>query len=326
MEIYKRYIPIFKGIDLTTRKLPYLEADSQKAGPTVVLTAAIHGDEVTGTAVIQTIFSWLKKSPLSRGKIIALPILNPTGFEAISRSEMYAESDLNRSFGGDLNGATAERHAALILSLIKENRPDFVIDLHTDSMNSIAYTIVDHPKGVTKQSALTKAVALAKKLGFEWAVETDDTATYPLEKSLTGQLMKQGIPAVTIELGGPMVVMEEFREQGAAAIWSLLEILGIIVGKKQPLNYNIPEKMYIFHERIRTQSTGIIQYRVKPGKMVKKGQTIGKIRNVFGESIEIIKSPLNGMLFSHEDQSVTFPGQELFTLVEKVTTESLKNR
>jgi hypothetical protein len=41
---------------------------------------------------------------------------------------------------------------------------------------------------------------------------------------------------------------------------------------------------------------------------------LGRVRNVFAEKIETIKSSVDGLLFSHEDQSVTFPGLTLFTL------------
>lgn len=317
MDIEKDFIPLFRGIDLSTRRLPLLSANSGKSGPTVFLTAAIHGEEVTGTAVIQSIFKRFEVSPLLAGRVCAFPILNPSGFETLSRRELYAEADLNRCFGGEDEESTSGRLASLILSKILETKPKYVMDLHTDSMNSIAYTLIDLPYGLRSVNVLAESIALARKLNFRWAIETDKTVGFSLLKCLTGRLLMEGIPAVTIELGGPLVVNEYFRKIGLEAIWSFLCSLKMVQGEGEPLVRTLPKVVYSFEERIKTRSTGIIEYRVKPGENIKKGKVLGKIRNVFGETIEVIRSPVSGVLFSHEDQSVTFPGQSLFTLATK---------
>jgi uncharacterized protein len=314
MKIKKDFIDLFTGIDLTKRRLPYMEADSGKPGPVVSLSAAIHGDEVTGTAVIQKIFAILETHPLKKGKILAFPILNPPAFETISRREPYDEEDLNRQFDGDFEGSTAERLAGTIFGKIMEQRPDYAIDLHTDSMNSIAYTIVDLPTSLKDIGAFMESVAVAEELGFKWALDTEKTAGFPPENCLSGRLVYEGIPAVTIELGGPLLVIDAFKRQGVDAIWSFLKSLGMIDGKMTFDTKKVPMMGFTFAERVRTQSTGIIEYKVRPGSLIEKGDTLGKIRNVFGETIEVIKAPVAGVLFSHEDQSVTFPGQTLFTI------------
>jgi predicted deacylase len=327
MVIKKGFIPTLKSIDLSTRRVPFLWASAGVPGPTVWLTAAIHGDEVTGTAVIQSVFKRLQQTPLSKGNLYAFPVLNTSGFETISRRNVYDNEDLNRSFTQNPNGSISERLASMILSSVTNTHPDYVIDLHTDSMNSIAYTLIDFPRSVTNDKTLIKSIAVARHLGFVWIIETFETFTYPagypLEQCFTGRLATKGIPAVTIELGGPMVVMEEFRKAGLEAIWNFLISLGMVPGIKHSLDFSRPKEVYIFKERIITQSTGIIDYRVKPGDEIQKGQILGKIRNVFGEVIEIIRSPINGILLSHEDQSATFPGQILFTIAVKSSLEEI---
>ena len=313
MIINKDFLPILKGIDLTTKRLPIISAHSGKPGPTIWLTAAIHGDEVTGTAVIQSLFQRLRQFPLEAGQIYAFPILNPYGFETLSRPNPLDQADLNRYFGDRDQGSPPQRLASLILSHILSTKPDYLIDLHTDSRNSIAYTLVDIPSDSLRPTLL-KTISLAQTLGLPWALDTQKSAGYPLEHCLTGQLASRGIPAVTIELGGPLVVMDEFRSTGLESIWRLLT---------QPRVTSLPHQVYILEEKVRTQSTGIIEYRVKPGQKITQGKLLGKIKNVFGDTIEVIRSPLTGFLFSHEDQSVTFPGQALFTLAALTPTDSI---
>lgn len=321
MTITKDYIPVFKGIDLSKRSLPILIADSKNPGPVIGITAAIHGDEVTGTAVIQSLFKLLVRFPLVKGKIFAFPILNPAGFETISRHLFYDGADLNRFFHGTSDGSAAERFASIILTSILDFKPNLVVDLHTDSANSIAYTLVDKPEVLTDMTAFQKSMTLAKKLGFAWAVDTDDSAGYPGQNCLTGQLIYRGIPAVTIELGGPLVISESNRKLGLESLWGLLLDQGLVseaIPNAASKTISKSSTVFTFQERVRTQSTGIIEYRVKPGDMVKTKQVLGIIRNVFGETIEVIHSPVDGMLFSHEDQSVSFPGLALFTLANSV--------
>lgn len=204
--------------------------------------------------------------------------------------------------------------ASAILSAVISTKPDYVIDMHTDSTHSIAYTLVDVPRTLKSQEALAKSVAVAQTLGFPWALDTEKSAGYPLEYCFTGRLLTEGVPAVTLEIGWPYIIVDERRGQGVAAIWGLLQSLGMLKGEKIFLS-SVPDSVSTFAERVTTKTTGIVSYEVKPGQMVTKGQLLGEVRNVFGEPIEEILSPVDGRLFSHEDQSVTFPGLTLFTLV-----------
>ena len=212
----------------------------------------------------------------------------------------------------------ADKLAILIISTIMKTKPNYAIDLHTDSAHSIPYIIVDLPGSIKNNKIIARSISLAKKLGFFWAIETEESSGYPLEKSLSGQLLCRDIPAVTIELGGPLLIINKFRKMGLEAVWSFLYKQKMVDFSSSEKNivqtFDSKHKVYGFYYRARTNSTGIIEYRIKPGQFIKKDMVIGKIRNVFGEIIEVMRSPVNGILLSHEDQSVTFPGQSLFTI------------
>lgn len=316
MKIEKRYLETFRGIDGTNRRIPYLKISSGNNGPTVWITAAIHGDEVTGTAVVQSLIKFFQQNQLTAGILYLVPILNPSGFEAISRREQYAEADLNRNFGGKRDGTPSERLAWKILDEVIATKPSFVLDLHTDSMNSIAYTIVDGFHETSLLPIVTKSVTLAQKIGFAFGIDSHIAAGYHMSKSFSGQLITNGIPSITIELGGPLVVNNQMRIDGIEAIFNVLSWKKMIAKtiKQTVIDHGQDTQLRYFLPRINTQSTGIIEYRVEPGNLVTKGAILGKIRDVFARTIEIIKAPEDCMVFSHVDQSVTFPGLDLFTL------------
>ncbi len=317
MRIRRDFVPLFRGIDGAVRRLPLMTAEGEKDGPTVFLCAAIHGNEVNGTAVIHSVFKKIEREEaLVAGRIVALPILNPFGFEIVSRHEPYEEADLNRQFPGRADGDYPQRLADSIFSLFRKEKPELVLDLHTDSNNSIAYTIVDFPKVVKSSRMVKECMRLAYDLGFHWAVDTEEASGYPIEKSLSGALVCHGIKAVTIELGGPWVISERFRTLGFDAVWRLLTKYGLVRAEKERLedvNPNLDEVLS-FKDLVKIQTTGIVEFRVVPGQKVAAGETLGKVRDVFGKTIEVITTLEEGVVFSHDDQSVAFPGKSLFTI------------
>lgn len=291
---------------------------SPKSGPVIWLCGAIHGDEVTGIEVIHRVFDFLEAGSLTRGSVYAIPVMNPLGFEMISRDNPYDEEDLNRQFIGNPRGSTAERMAALIYSTIAKTKPDFVLDLHTDSSLSVAYTIVDKLKKPKEDGTLKKTVAVTEKLGLPWAYDYEDHAGYPLEKSLSGALVTNGIPSVTVELGGPYVINPYFVEKGLLIVRYLLSHFNMLRYSVLPVNpYFRPKllrKPLRFYEEVRSEKSGIVNYKVTPGQVVRKGQIIAKIKNALGRTVETIKSPQRALVLSLCDQSVSFPGSDLFTL------------
>ena len=55
--------------------LPVLVVKGKRPGPKLGLTAAVHGDEVNGIAVIHALFAKLEPSKL-RGTVLAIPVVN----------------------------------------------------------------------------------------------------------------------------------------------------------------------------------------------------------------------------------------------------------
>ena len=139
------FLQILTGSDLSRRRLALMEAASPEPGPVVWVTACAHGDEVGGIAVVQELFRRLRRTPLRRGRLCAFPLMNPTGFEMMTRHLGVTQDDLNRAFPGDANGSLAQRIAHLIFTAITETAPRLVIDLHNDWIKSIPYVVIDPP-------------------------------------------------------------------------------------------------------------------------------------------------------------------------------------
>ena len=123
-------IPLPTLYDLTTVDLPIHVVCGKRQGPTLLVTAAIHGDEINGVEIVRRL---LKKSGLRKmsGNLIAVPIVNVYGFLNQKRN-LIDKRDLNRSFPGSATGSIAARLAHVICSELVP-LATHAIDLHTGS-------------------------------------------------------------------------------------------------------------------------------------------------------------------------------------------------
>lgn len=105
--------------------IPVFELKGAKAGPTLVILGAVHGNEPCGPAAIRLMMDDLR---LTAGTVICAPVVNAL---ALERSVRFVDANLNRILGDpDLN--THEGRLAAPLRAIID-RADFLLDLHSYS-------------------------------------------------------------------------------------------------------------------------------------------------------------------------------------------------
>lgn len=313
-------IKIMTGSDLSSRRLAIMEARGKNPGPVVWLTACVHGDEVGGIVVIQEIFKRLRKNPLKKGAIHAFPLMNPVGFETgshniiISNEISPRKEDLNRSFPGDKNGSMAERIADKIFSTIIETKPTIVLDLHNDWIKSIPYTLIDPYPGVKYRDAYETTKKFSREIGLlviNEQEEADDADE--LRRSLSGSLIRRNIPALTLELGGSYVIDEKNINQGVRSVWNLLVALKMVEPVEiEDAEYKTPEgfedKILRYSHLPVSSASGITRFLAKPGDVVKEGQPVARVYNVFGKHEETINAISDGVLLGNSDSVVALPG------------------
>jgi hypothetical protein len=304
---------IHTGSDLSLRRLEVIEARSSKKGPLVWLTGGIHGDEVGGIVVIQEIIKRLKKFPLLKGTVKCLPLMNPMGFETATRSIPISEEDLNRSFPGDPNGSFAQRLAEIIFKTITATKPSLVLDLHNDWTLSVPYVLLDSKHSVNNKSLYEKIRLQAERSKFWIVEETDDALVGEnIEKTLTGSLVVNEIPAITLELGEAYVVNEDNVADGVHSIWNILFHLGMVreldeyVGQRARQPFAVEVLKY--SQRPSASRFGIIRYLTKPGEIVDKGQEVAKIYSILGKLVETIKAEEKAVVLGLTDSGVAVPG------------------
>lgn len=312
-----RFLPVFKGVDLSKRRIPIMIKKAVAEGPKIWLCGAIHGDEVTGIEVIHRVFDYLDEVGLKKGIVYSFPVMNSQGFEMVSRHLPSSGEDLNRQFPGSPNGSPAERVTSRIMDYISKTKPDLVIDLHTDTMQSISYILVDRFTEESRQPAVGQAVKFAETFGLTWVYEYPDYYPEAFYCTFTTALMNLNIPAFTVEIGGPNIINEAFVVEGVEGIKNVLQNLGMIEPKdrtpwKSPTKRNdIPSPLKLIQSP-KSETSGVIEDLVKPGEWVKKGRIVAKIKNVFGKVESSVRIDSDALILSSIDQSIAFPGIDIF--------------
>jgi hypothetical protein len=108
--------------------LPLYTFDAGDDGPTVIVQAGIHGDEIAGVHALQEMLEG--GVALTRGRLLVIPIMNPPAYRARERAAPGG-LDLNRCFPGDGGSPERERRLARqFMDLMLAERPALLVTLH----------------------------------------------------------------------------------------------------------------------------------------------------------------------------------------------------
>ena len=283
---------LFEGVPVST---PVLVVNGTVEGPTLCLTAAIHGDELNGIEIVRRVMHQLSPDKLS-GSVIGVPIVNLQGFRRGSRY-LPDRRDLNRYFPGNPRGSAASRIAHSFFTEII-SRCDAVIDLHTGSFErtNLPQLRADlrHPDVVT----LTQ--------GFGATVILHST---PAEGTLRYAATAAGIPTVTLEAGGPSELELAEVQHGAKGIDTLLHTLGMVNRMRL---WGDPEPVYYRSSWVRANRGGILLADVSLGTTVRQGDLLGTITDPMNNATTNLYSPFSGRIIGMARNQVVMPGFAAF--------------
>ncbi|MFV8752271.1 succinylglutamate desuccinylase/aspartoacylase domain-containing protein [Nannocystaceae bacterium ST9] len=116
------------GVHFLEPTLPLHVFDAPIPGPTALIQAGIHGDEVAGVHALQELLEAGLRP--TRGRLLICPIMNPRAYRARLRAAPDG-LDLNRCFPGDADSPDWERRLARkFMDLVEDERPALMATLH----------------------------------------------------------------------------------------------------------------------------------------------------------------------------------------------------
>jgi predicted deacylase len=285
---------IFEGVSSET---PVLVVNGKGNGPTLCLTAAIHGDELNGIEMVRRVLHDLDPEKVN-GTVIGIPIVNLQGFRRGSRY-LPDRRDLNRYFPGNPEGSSASRIAySLFDGIIKHC--DALVDLHTGSFYRTNMPQLRADLRYERIKELTQGFGGIAVLHSEAAIGT-------LRRAATDA----GIPAITLEAGEPLRLQSTKVSQGVTGVFTLLDTMRIV---KRVQFLAPPEPVYYQSTWVRADDGGILFSVVRLGQAIEIGDVLGTITDPITNDQNLIYSPARGRVLGMALNQVVQPGFAAFRI------------
>lgn len=263
-------------------------------GPVVFVTAAVHGDELNGTAAIRSLIVD-PEVKLERGTLILVPVVNVLGFETHSRY-LPDRRDLNRCFPGSASGSQASRLARVVFEEIV-GRCDYGIDLHTASIRRTNYP------NVRGDMRLPEIQALAEAFGCEVIVNEPGP-----EGGFRRSATDAGCPTIILEAGEIWKMEPAVVECARAGIKNVLRHHQMLAGERlsPPIQHVVQRTQWV-----RANHAGFLEFHVVPGSVVRGGQPLVTTTTLLGRNPQTVVSPADGIVMGLTTLPVTAPGEPI---------------
>ena len=251
-----------------------------------------------------------------RGSIVCVPVQHPLSFHADHRLPIsqFMKSPLDQApadawtcFPGAKDGNLAQILAATLFDMIRQC--DWAVDIHTPTRGGryVPIAILSHP---ALGEAYERAEAMAHAFGSGWIMRTD-SGFYVADGILCVEATRAGVPAFTFETGEGGRLEEDVIDEGAGYIRNVMRWLDMIDGTPNP-----PEKTYVMKEFVglRAERGGLLLNRAKLGDIVKAGEVLCSIVNIYGDEVETITAPDDGVFVRTTTLSTVSRGERAATL------------
>lgn len=275
-------------IDLGFTTIPITVIKGSKPGPTLALTAGIHGYEYPPILALQR----LKVNKIA-GTLIIVHVANMPSF--LGRTVYFSPLDgknLNRVFPGKPDGTESEKIAHAITTQVID-KCDYLLDLHCGDGNESLRPYVYQT--VTGDPAFdARIAALVTNFGFDHIVVDKGRPSDPAASVYcSNTAITRGKPAMTVEAGFLGTTDEKSTAAIVRGIESVMRYLKMIEGRPTPV------KKHVYLEPVEvlnSPATGILYPQVERGATVKKGAPLAHITDFFGKKIATVKAPFSGIV------------------------------
>lgn len=302
-------IPISVLSNHTPMSLPVQIIHGRKDGPTVFVSAAVHGDEIIGVEVIRRL---VRSSALKRisGTLLLVPIVNAFGFISHSRY-LPDRRDLNRSFPGSPTGSLASQLAYRFLNDVV-SLCDIGIDLHSAAVHRVNLPQIrinaDDPKALELARVFEPPVIIKSPLR---------------EGSLRAAAAKIGVPMLLYEAGEALRLDEFSARVGVKGILKVLKQLGMISARSIKIG-NVAPPLVEKSAWLRASEGGIFRTSRNVGDVVRKGDTMGYIADPFGEKETELKSDVSGLIVGRTNHPSVNQGDALYHVAQLPRSASME--
>ena len=309
-------LPVGRLPTETWLKVPVEVVRGTEPGPSVWLTAAIHGDELNGVEIIRRVLAKVTPDVL-RGTLIAVPIVNVFGFNARSRY-LPDRRDLNRSFPGSAGGSSASQLAHLLMTEVVAHG-DVGLDLHTGSDHR--FNLPQIRANLEDARTLKLAEAFAAPVTMHSAVR---------DGSLRGAATGLGKPVLLYEAGEPLRFDADCLAVGTRGVLNVLRALDMLPSAPPvpgdvaagAVSDRAADSLRVNSSKwVRAKRSGIFRPLAALGARVEKGAKLGVIADAFGRNRSPVKAGFDGVVIARANNPLVHRGDGVVHLGRLEPTE-----
>ena len=252
------------------------EIDGSADGPTLGVSALIHGDEVTGPEVVRRLREVITPARL-RGRVRLVPVANPLAYQTLTRGMPLAVEigNLNRVFPADPSLDLPARLAHALQTRFLD-QVTHLVDLHAGG----TFPIVDY--GISLRD-----LDLALAFGQRVVRQVDGYAG-----TMGALAASQGKPVVIAEIGGGYALDRQYIEMGVRGVLNVMRHLKMIDGALE-----VPDRQTVIRDTVtlRPGHGGLLYSELGADAMIREvpqGTLLGRVVSPHTfETLEELRAP-----------------------------------
>lgn len=285
----------------TKLEVPVIVERAKTDGPTLLLVAGIHGNELNGVEIIRELLAKKYTRP-EKGMVICIPTLNIFGF--INQTREFPDGkDLNRMFPGSKKGSLASIFAHHMMTEIIPHA-DYCIDFHTGGgrrFNSSQIRIFKDESDLLE---------LAKTFNPRFVVYARHR-----EKSFREAASAAGKKVLLFEGGKSLDFNQRITNRAVCGTIKVMHHLGMRDFSREIETFSFPSSVVVNESTwVRARQGGLFRFFVKDGAKVEKGQVIGTVSDPYGRYEFKVKIPHSGYIIGLNHAAVVYKGDALVHL------------
>jgi predicted deacylase len=267
-------------------QMPLMIVNGEAPGSVLCLTAGVHGCEYPGIVASLRIFKMTDPKKLN-GALVIVPVVNTPSFNMKTPFVCPIDNiNINRIAPGNPNGSASYLIANTLFTEVMPNC-DYHIDLHSGDVTENVATLAIVTKTGNKDVD-TFSEMLAKVYNLEYVLISDYSPG-----SISAEVSKLGKPSITAEVGGMGILDEKDVSLHMEGIINVMKQLKMIAGAPK---LRSDQKALSTIVPIRAKHGGIFISKIKTGEKILQGQVLGEIINTFGDAVETVSSPADGVV------------------------------
>ena len=280
-------------------QFPLVIVNGASDGPVLCLTAGVHATEYAPIDAVMRVVRGLDPAEV-RGAVLAVPVVNVPMFA--SRSGFVSPIDglnLNKVGAGRADGTASERLAHALLSTVVA-KAQYHIDLHAGDLGEMLLPFVGYAlTGNPELDAMGEA--LARLYSPSLVSISTGAGIPPFSDGIVFAASRLGVVSLFAESGGNGTLEERDVSVHLAGICAVMQHVGMLDGT--PAAPAGQRRAARDRTVIRASRAGLLRLRVAIGDEITEGQIVAEVCNVFGETVETVRSAgqgIAGLVWAHK--------------------------